>query len=132
MTPWHLRLSSLASFPLVTVWGELNVSNNSELQKKLITIVDEADKAVIVDLQWLEACDAATVNVFIFAHRYARERHVRLELAGAKGVIAHMFRLLGLEKALELRADVYEAVRMLQADFSPVEHGRKLGLRGES
>lgn len=35
-------------------------------------------------------------------------------------MIAHVFRIVGLEKILSLRADVYEAVRMLQVHSTPV------------
>lgn len=114
MTPWQIRLSSLASCSLVTLRGTLDATNSSELQKRLITVVDEAEGAVIVDLQWLESCDASAVNAFIFIHRYARDRHLRLELAGARGRVAALFRLLGLERTLGMRADVYEAVCTLQ------------------
>lgn len=74
----------------------------------------EADHAVIIDLQWLQFCDASVVNTFILVHRYGREWHVTVELAGARGRVTHLFGLLGLEKALSLRTDVYEAVRTLQ------------------
>lgn len=118
MTPLQFRLSSLASYSLVTVQGELDVTNSGELLRRLLAVVEEADEAVIVDLQWLRLCDAATLSAFVVADRCARDRQVVVELAGARGGVATVFTLPGLTDGLNLRTDVYEAVRVLQ-DLRP-------------
>lgn len=114
MTEFQMRVSSLASCTLVTVWGGLDAGNGAEFQKRLLAVVDEAKHAVIVDLQWLEFLDASVVNTLLLARGYGRDRQVRVELAGARGRVAALLCILGLEEALSLRADVYEAVCILQ------------------
>ncbi|MEO5876558.1 MAG: STAS domain-containing protein [Streptosporangiaceae bacterium] len=113
MTPLDAQVSELGRYTLVTLFGEIDASNSDWFRDELKAAVTGADHAVIVDLQSLAFSDSAGLGVFVVAARLARQQQIQFEVAGPRGRVATVFRLLGMDKALHVRADVPECVQAL-------------------
>ena len=113
MTPLDVQVSDLDRYTLVTLFGEIDASNSGWFREQLEAAVSGADNAVIVDLQSLAFSDSGGLGVFVVAARMARQRQIPFEIAGTRGRVATVFRLLGMDQALRVRADVQESVRAL-------------------
>ncbi|MGI5170327.1 STAS domain-containing protein [Spirillospora sp. CA-253888] len=143
MTPLQMQTSRLGRHLLVTVFGEVDVTNSRELVGRLILAVDQAAHrapgaqdgqgarggpadgrpgpedgvAVIVHLSELDFIDAAGLSSLVTAAHAAQELGVRFAVAGGRGTVARALRLGGLAEAAWLYPDLLAAVRaLLQAD----------------
>ena len=113
MTPLDVQVSDLGRYSLVTLFGEIDASNSTWFREELAVAIAGADRAVIVDLKSLAFSDSGGLGVFVSAARMARERRILFEIAGPRGRVATVFRLLGLDQALRVRANVQESVEAL-------------------
>jgi len=113
MTPLDVQVSDLGRYSLVTLFGEIDASNSNWFREELSIAIAGANEAVIVDLKSLAFSDSGGLGVFVSAARMARERRIQFEIAGPRGRVATVFRLLGLDQALRVRANVQESVEAL-------------------
>jgi anti-sigma B factor antagonist len=118
VTPLDIQVSSLGRHALVTVWGELDVTNAQRLTDRLTALIGEGggDTGLIVHLAELEFCDTTGLSVFIAGARLAAEAGVPYLVAGAAGRVARVIHLTGLEQAPWLLPDLESAVLALHRD----------------
>jgi anti-sigma B factor antagonist len=128
MTPIKVQVDALGPYSLVTLRGEIDASNSAYVSRKLTDLITAADDAVIVELTWLEFCDSSGLNTFVAAARRARDRRIPFEMVGAYGRVATVFGLTNLDKALNVRDNLHEALHNLDIPQASGDSER-LGLR---
>ncbi|MFC9976628.1 STAS domain-containing protein [Spirillospora sp. NPDC127200] len=142
MTPLQMQTSRLGRHLLVTLFGEVDVTNSRALVGRLILAVDQAARcspgtqdghgssggrpgpggevAVIVHLSELDFMDAGGLSSLVTAAHAAQDLGVRFVVAGARGTVARALRFGGLGEAAWLYPDLLAAVRaLLQSDEPP-------------
>ncbi len=141
MTPLEIQTSELGRHTLVTLWGELDVTNSGRLTGRLMTLFSQIalaadglggddegsrapDAAVIVHLAELRWCDTTGLSSFIGAANAARDLDVAFAVAGATGRVARILEVTGLEKASWVHADLESAVRAVHREQQPPPGGR--------
>jgi len=77
----------------VRLAGELDLASNPELADRLVAI---AGSAVILDLSELTFIDASGLAVLLDAKQRIEMQGDRLELRGARGLVARVFEICGL------------------------------------
>lgn len=122
MTPLEVRISALGRHTLVTLEGEVDVTNSASLADRLAALLAQAaplnganggtpHAAVIVNLPDLTWCDTTGLGTFVMTARRARETGVSFVVTGARGRVARILHLTGLEKAPWVRPELADAVR---------------------
>ncbi|MFI6517794.1 STAS domain-containing protein [Spirillospora sp. NPDC050679] len=145
MTPLQMQTSRLGRHLLVTLFGEVDVTNSRPLVGRLILAVDQAahrahgaqdergasggpsggrpfpdgEVAVIVHLSELDFMDAGGLSSLVTAAHAAQELGVGFVVAGARGTVARALRLGGLDEAAWLYPDLLAAVRALLQSGEP-------------
>jgi anti-anti-sigma regulatory factor len=131
VTPLEIQTSELGRHTLVTLWGELDVTNSGRLTGRLMAIFSrisltadghngDADLAegagVIVHLAELRWCDTTGLSSFIEAAKAARDLDVGFAVAGAKHRVARILEVTGLEKAAWVHDELADAVRSVHRE----------------
>lgn len=96
--------------PVVSVFGEVDLSTAQQFESVLATAVSEADDAgAIADLRGMEFMDVMGIHALLQARRSLNTvaPHGRLFIV-CHGQVSHLLRVVGLEQELDLCADLYE------------------------
>ncbi|MGW1892331.1 anti-sigma factor antagonist [Streptomyces sp. NPDC002004] len=97
--PVTLRVDTVGDRLVVTVSGELDLSNDQELQRALSEALDRAAGGLELDLAGVEFCDCSALNVLLRVRRRALQTSKSLSLGATSPA---MKRLLGLTRTLPL------------------------------
>ena len=84
----------------VLVSGELDLATNQDLRVALAAVELSPDGTVWLHLNELDFVDAASIDQLVRFVRLARDAGRDVGVAGAKGVVLRMIRLMGLEDEL--------------------------------
>jgi len=122
---------------LVTLWGELDVTNSARLTGRLMTLLSRLSLAaegldgdaaqtdgvaVVVHLAELGWCDSTGLSSFIEAARAAKDLDIGFAVAGATDRVARLFEVTGLQKAPWAYAELADAVRSIHIGGPPDEY----------
>lgn len=86
----------------VSVVGEVDVSNASELREQVDAVLAEAPAAVTVDLAEVAYIDSTGIGVLVGAATRAAEAHVAFKVANPQANVRRVLGLLGVEQQLHL------------------------------
>lgn len=101
----QISTSANAGTCVVSVSGEVDVSNASELRDALDAALDAGAKAVEVDLANVPYIDSTGIGVLVgTAHRSA-DKGVGLVVANPQHNVERVLNLLGVGKELNVRKD---------------------------
>lgn len=98
---------------LLKVLGSLDAKTASELKPEVVAIGDSGAKKVVVDLAALTLIDSSGVGVLISLFKRVRAAGGQVCFAGVKAQPKEVFRLLRLDRSLDLCATVDEAISKL-------------------
>lgn len=96
--------------PVVSVFGEVDLSTAQQFESALARAVSEADDAgAIADLRGMEFMDVRGIHALLRARRSLKTvaPHGRLFIV-CQGQVSHLLRIVGLEQELDPCADLYE------------------------
>ena len=137
MTPMEIQTSQLGRHTLVTLWGELDVTNSARLTGRLMSLFSRLSlagegvngdatqvegAAVIVHLAELGWCDTTGLSSFIEAANAAKDLDIGFAVAGATGRVDRILEVTGLAKAPWVYAELADAVRSIHSGGPPDEH----------
>lgn len=101
---------------LLALAGELDAAVTARVQDVLDTVLADGITLVVVDLTALEFCDSTGLGTLVRTHRRVTAAGGRCVVAGARGPVLRLLRLMSMERVLELSDDVGEALdRVRQA-----------------
>ena len=95
---------------LVTVSGQLDVATAPALHQRLEEAQLDRLTSVVLDLDGLEFVDDLGLGVLLAAVKRARQSDGRLLVVASRPRILELFHLTGLDRVLDLAADVPTAL----------------------
>jgi anti-sigma B factor antagonist len=98
---------------LLSVRGNLDAKTSADLKPEVVKIGDSGTKKVVVDLQGLTLIDSSGVGVLISLFKRLRAAGGQVCFAGVQAQPKEVFRLLRLDRSLDLCATVDEALKKL-------------------
>ncbi|MET8868860.1 STAS domain-containing protein [Nonomuraea sp. NPDC004580] len=102
-----------ARIHVLVVSGDLDHHTSSRLQAALDDVTLAPGDALVVDLSALTFCDSTGVSILVTAHQRAREAGARAALAGLAPDIAHVFKIMGLNRLLSFHDTTADAIAAL-------------------
>jgi anti-sigma B factor antagonist len=100
---------------LLTVQGGLDARTAADLKPEVVAIGESGSKKVVVDLAGLTLIDSSGVGVLISLFKRVRAAGGQVCFAGVQAQPKEVFRLLRLDRSLDLCATVDEAIGKLGA-----------------
>jgi anti-sigma B factor antagonist len=94
---------------LLSVVGSLDAMTATELKSAVVAIEEAGQRKVVVDLSQLTLIDSTGVGVLISLFKRLRARDGHVYFAGLRGQPKEIFRLLRLDRSLDLFSTVNEA-----------------------
>ena len=96
-----------ASPPTVlTLSGELDVTNSPELRERLYQMVDEGHTDLVVDMSTVTFLDSSTLGVLIGVRNRLGEVDGTLQVVCDQERVLKVFRLTGLDQVFTIRASL--------------------------
>src|SRR3954471_13555472 len=102
------------SMELLTVAGELDLSNSTELRKRVHRAVRDGRTRVVIDLTDLTHMDSSGMAALIDAHQLAEESGGRLVLVITSESVRRTVEVRGLDRLFTTAATRNEALALLQ------------------
>jgi anti-sigma B factor antagonist len=99
---------------LLTLVGNLDASTSPELKREVVALETEKQTRVAVDLGKLKLIDSTGVGVLISLFKRTRALGGNVQFASLNGQPKEIFRLLRLERSLDLAPNVTEALVRLK------------------
>jgi anti-sigma B factor antagonist len=101
------------SVTLLSLKGHLDAQSAAQLKPEVIAIADSKELKVIVDLAPLTLIDSTGVGVLISLFKRTRALGGQVFFAGLNGQPKEVFRLLRLDRSLDLYPSTAEALAKL-------------------
>ncbi|TDB88238.1 anti-sigma factor antagonist [Actinomadura sp. KC216] len=107
---------------MLALAGEIDASNSAWLTVRLSAMITSAStghagaapsSGVVIDLRRVRFCDASGITALVKAFKYAQDKHLVLELAGATGRVDRILRLTGIDDVLTLYPEPADALKAL-------------------
>jgi anti-anti-sigma factor len=98
---------------VVTVAGEIDLTNAESLREALLTALDAGALALVADLTAATFLDSAGVNALVRASRRAATTEATLRLAVTAPAVRRVLDLVGVDQLVEVHPSVTEAVASL-------------------
>ena len=101
---------------VVQLHGSLDAMTASSFKPEVVAIAEAGTLKVIVDLQRLQLVDSTGVGVLISLFKRTRAQDGQVYFAGLNGQVKEVFRLLRLDRSLDLVPTVDEALQKLRQE----------------
>jgi anti-sigma B factor antagonist len=99
---------------VLSLHGNLDAMTAAQLKQEVVAIAESGRTKVVVDLSTLGLVDSTGVGVLISLFKRVRAQNGHVFFAGLKAQPKEVFRLLRLDKSLDLHPTVDEAVAAIQ------------------
>jgi anti-sigma B factor antagonist len=80
--------------------GELDLSTAPYLSERIDEVVGDGRTAIVIDLHDVTFCDSTGMSAFIRGHHLSSAAGGSLRLTGARGVVARVLKISGLDTLL--------------------------------
>ncbi len=105
-----LSTRSVAGHQVLEVTGEIDVYTAPQLRERLISLVDDGARWIVVDLSRVEFLDSTGLGVLVGALKRLRGAGGGLSLVCAHERLLKIFRITGLDRVFTLYDSVDAAV----------------------
>jgi anti-anti-sigma factor len=100
----------------VRIVGDLDAAGAPRVRAELQEALSRADPVhVVIDLTEVPFCDSVGLGVLVTAHNHVRNRHGRLILVVAPGMISHLLTITNLDRHFETSRSMGDARAALGA-----------------
>lgn len=104
-----LATRSVSDHVVLEIGGEIDVYTAPRLRERLIEMVGEGARQVVVDLGRVEFLDSTGLGVLVGAHRRLRASDGTLTLVCPQERLRKIFRITGLDSVFEIHDSVEDA-----------------------
>lgn len=111
----NFKRSEQNDVSVLVVRGSLDAQSAAELKPEVVLLGDSGVKKVLVDLDGLTLIDSSGVGVLISLFKRVRGGGGQVCFAGVKAQPKEVFRLLRLDRSLDICATVEDAMKKLGA-----------------
>lgn len=101
---------------LLALAGELDAAVVGHVQDTVDGVLADGLRLVVVDLTALEFCDSTGLGTLVRTSRRLTASGGRCVVAGARGPVLRLLRLMSMERVLDLADDVGQALETLRQD----------------
>jgi anti-sigma B factor antagonist len=95
---------------VVEVGGEIDVYTAPKLRETIVSLVDEGQYHLVVDLEQVEFLDSTGLGVLVGGLKRVRTHDGSLSLVCTQERLLKIFRITGLTKVFDIHADVQSAL----------------------
>jgi len=95
---------------VITVGGEIDVYTAPKLRERLISLVEEGNCQLIVDMEAVEFLDSTGLGVLVGGLKRVRAQDGWIDLVCTQSRILRIFRITGLNKVFSTYDSVADAV----------------------
>jgi anti-sigma B factor antagonist len=99
---------------VLSLVGNLDAATSAGLKKEVVTLTDGGKNRVAVDMAKVTLIDSTGVGVLISLFKRARAAGGAVHFSGLTGQPKEIFRLLRLDRSLDLHATLDEALSKLK------------------
>lgn len=101
---------------LLALAGELDAAVTRLVEQTVDEVLQDAPVLVVVDLSGLSFCDSTGLGTLVRTNRRVCESGGSCVVAGARGPVDRLLRLLSMDRVLTLSQDVGEALETLRLE----------------
>jgi anti-sigma B factor antagonist len=101
-----LSTRTVAGYRVLEVSGEIDVYTAPQLRERLIAMVEDGARQVVVDLSRVEFLDSTGLGVLVGALKRLRGVNGDLSLVCAQERLLKIFRITGLDRVFTIHASV--------------------------
>lgn len=98
---------------VVDVCGEIDVDSSSRLRKRLVDLLHDYDRRLVINLENVEFIDSTGLGVLVGVLKRVRVRDHSLILVCGNDGLLRLFEMTGLTKVFDIRPTVAAATRTL-------------------
>ncbi|MFC4062180.1 STAS domain-containing protein [Planomonospora corallina] len=106
--------SHSARVHVLVVAGDLDHHTGPRLRAALDELTLAPRDGLVVDLSGLTFCDSTGISLLVAAHRRAQDAGAALALAGLDPDIAHVFKIMGLDRLFSSYESTEKAAAALE------------------
>jgi anti-sigma B factor antagonist len=98
---------------VVDIGGEIDVYTSPKLRERLVGLVGEGARRLVVDLEDVEFIDSTGLGVLVGVLKRMRAREGSMSLVCSQDGLLRVFRITGLEKVFSIYPSVVAATEAL-------------------
>ena len=95
---------------IVNAAGRVDGSNSQEFQDGLEAVIDDADRAVVLDLEQLSYISSSGLRVMLLIARKLQRQQAKFALCSLSDSIREVFEISGFDRIIPVHASRSEAV----------------------
>lgn len=89
----------------VKIIGEVDIHTSSELKEKLLEILEEKNRSIIINAEDLEYIDSTGLGMLISIVKRLKSSGMELILVNPRSNVSKLFTITGLDKVFTLREE---------------------------
>jgi anti-sigma B factor antagonist len=98
------------AYTLLTLAGEIDVTNSDELRGMLETAVSEGARTLVVDLSGVSFMDSSALHALLQVTRMLHRQQGVLSVVSPQGVVDRLLRLCAADQLMPIYSSVPEAI----------------------
>ena len=114
MSPEHYPVLWIGRTAVVTLPGEIDITNADQVREDLLSVLNQGAALLIADLSKTTFCDSAGINAMVRSFRRAEASQSRIRLVVGTLAVQRVLTLTGVDRLL----DIYPTVAASLADSS--------------
>ncbi|MGA8114405.1 MAG: STAS domain-containing protein [Actinocatenispora sp.] len=126
-----LQTDTVADRTVLQVSGEIDVYTAPKLRQRLVELVDEDTRRLVIDLRGVEFLDSTGLGVLVGGLKRMRALGGSLVLVCAHERILKIFRITGLDRIFTIVESVDRALEVNDADQTGLDGAAQDGSTGD-
>lgn len=110
MTKTEAAVSWDGQTAVVTLPGEIDVTNSEQVEEQLVEVATRCPAVMTVDMTGTNFCDSSGIHALARAHRLAASNGGELRIAIGSSPALRVLQLTGLDQVLPVFPDVAQAL----------------------